>query len=179
MTLATAMYWTGMDPMTKTPLFVAKEWKDRKIQQALLQPHKPEHRAILHQYREEQKKRGAQPVQKKIPMHPALPRDAGWSPKNSSSTGVKPVYGQGKNPGLSRKGQHSDPRQGSEVGQSQASSAGPHPRGHSGQSQANSAGPRQSSNLGPRQASAAGPRQRSIVEPPRHKLGRKLHLDSR
>jgi uncharacterized radical SAM protein YgiQ len=57
MTLATAMYWTGIDPMTKTPLFVAKEWKDRKIQQALLQPHKPGHREILAEYRRDQRRR--------------------------------------------------------------------------------------------------------------------------
>lgn len=57
MTLATAMYWTGIDPMTKQPLFVAKEWKDRKIQQALLQPHRPEHREILRNYRSTERKR--------------------------------------------------------------------------------------------------------------------------
>ncbi|MDR3606045.1 MAG: YgiQ family radical SAM protein [Oligoflexia bacterium] len=51
MTLATAMYWTGIDPMTKKQLFVAKETKDRKIQQALLQPHKPGSREILQRYR--------------------------------------------------------------------------------------------------------------------------------
>ena len=51
MTLATAMYWSSTDPATRTPLFVAKEWKDKKIQQALLQPHKPNHREILRQYR--------------------------------------------------------------------------------------------------------------------------------
>ncbi len=59
MTLATAMYWTGIDPMTKTPLFVAKEWKDRKIQQALLQPHKPEHKQILIDYQRDKTKKGA------------------------------------------------------------------------------------------------------------------------
>jgi uncharacterized radical SAM protein YgiQ len=52
MTLATAMYWTGIDPMSKKDLYVAKDWKDRKIQQALLQPHKPEHREILREYRQ-------------------------------------------------------------------------------------------------------------------------------
>ncbi len=57
MTLATAMYWTGIDPMTKKELFVAKEWNDRKIQQALLQPHKPEHREILRRYRQQQRRR--------------------------------------------------------------------------------------------------------------------------
>ncbi len=51
MTLATAMYWSGIDPMSRQPLFVAKEWKDRKIQQALLQPNKPGHREILQRYR--------------------------------------------------------------------------------------------------------------------------------
>ncbi len=51
MTLATAMYWTGIDPMTKKQLFVAKSWEDRKLQQALLQPNKPEHKQILANYR--------------------------------------------------------------------------------------------------------------------------------
>jgi uncharacterized radical SAM protein YgiQ len=55
MTLATAMYWSGVDPMSMKPLFVAKDWKDRKIQQALLQPHKPEHREILRSYRQKQR----------------------------------------------------------------------------------------------------------------------------
>ena len=59
MTLATAMYWTGYDPASMKPLFVAKEWKDRKIQQALLQPHKPEHREILHGYRRHQRLKAA------------------------------------------------------------------------------------------------------------------------
>jgi hypothetical protein len=45
------MYWSGIDPMTKKQLYVAKEWKDRKIQQAMLQPHKPGHREILQKYR--------------------------------------------------------------------------------------------------------------------------------
>ncbi|MEW6055306.1 MAG: YgiQ family radical SAM protein [Bdellovibrionota bacterium] len=60
MTLATAMYWTGIDPMTKKPLFVAKEWRDRKIQQALLQPHKPEHKKILADYRSLQRRRAVE-----------------------------------------------------------------------------------------------------------------------
>lgn len=92
MTLATAMYWTGIDPMTKTPLFVAKEQKDRKIQQALLQPHKPQHKEILADYQRERRRAGhahrttapiagpaksgqvmtTQSTQGKIPMHPTL-----------------------------------------------------------------------------------------------------------
>ena len=58
MTLATAMYWTGLNPMSMKPLFVAKEWKDRKIQQALLQPQKPGHREILREYEREKRKAG-------------------------------------------------------------------------------------------------------------------------
>lgn len=58
MTLATAMYWTGLNPMNMKPLFVAKEWKDRKIQQALLQPHKPEHKEILREYERAKRKAG-------------------------------------------------------------------------------------------------------------------------
>ena len=57
MTLATAMYWTGLNPMGMKPLYVAKTWDDRKIQQALLQPKKPEHREILRKY--ERDKRNA------------------------------------------------------------------------------------------------------------------------
>lgn len=58
MTLATAMYWTGIDPMSKSALFVAKDWKDRKLQQALLQPHKPEHKEIIRRYRQDVRKQG-------------------------------------------------------------------------------------------------------------------------
>ena len=50
MTLATAMYWTGIDPMSKRPLFVAKDRKDRKIQAALLQPKKKENVGIVRRY---------------------------------------------------------------------------------------------------------------------------------
>ncbi len=51
MTLATAMYYTGIDPMTKKELFVAKAWKDRRLQQSLLQPHKPQNAEFLRRYR--------------------------------------------------------------------------------------------------------------------------------
>jgi len=50
MTLATAMYWTGIDPMSKRPLFVAKDRMDRKIQAALLQPKKKENVGIVRRY---------------------------------------------------------------------------------------------------------------------------------
>ncbi len=65
MTLATAMYWTGIDPMSKKQLYVAKDWKDRKIQQALLQPQKPENREILREYREKSGRAEAAGGQKK------------------------------------------------------------------------------------------------------------------
>jgi uncharacterized radical SAM protein YgiQ len=57
MTLATAMYWSGVNPMSMKPLFVAKDYKDRKIQQALLQRHKPEHKEILKEYEREKRQR--------------------------------------------------------------------------------------------------------------------------
>lgn len=71
MTLATAMYWTGIDPMSKKDLFVAKEWKDKKIQQALLQPHKPGNREILQSYRQKRSEIKRPPEPKKI-MGPAI-----------------------------------------------------------------------------------------------------------
>ncbi len=38
--------------MSGETLYVAKDWKDRKLQQALLQSHKPEHQEILREYQE-------------------------------------------------------------------------------------------------------------------------------
>jgi uncharacterized radical SAM protein YgiQ len=40
--IATALYWTGIDPFTKKPVKVAKGLKDRKMQRALMQFFKPE-----------------------------------------------------------------------------------------------------------------------------------------
>lgn len=40
--VATAMYYTGVDPFTLKPVYIAKQLKDRKLQRALLQFFKPE-----------------------------------------------------------------------------------------------------------------------------------------
>jgi uncharacterized radical SAM protein YgiQ len=40
--VATAMYYTGIDPFTKKPVYIAKQLKDRKLQRALMQFFKPE-----------------------------------------------------------------------------------------------------------------------------------------
>ena len=40
--IATALYWTGIDPFTKEEVYVAKGLRDRKIQRALMQFFKPE-----------------------------------------------------------------------------------------------------------------------------------------
>ncbi|HTN75433.1 MAG TPA: YgiQ family radical SAM protein [Pirellulaceae bacterium] len=40
--VATAMYYTGLDPFTKKPVHIARQLKDRKLQRALLQFFKPE-----------------------------------------------------------------------------------------------------------------------------------------
>ena len=42
MDVATAMYYTGIDPFTKKPVAVARHLRDRKLQRALLQFFKPE-----------------------------------------------------------------------------------------------------------------------------------------
>ena len=42
MDVATAMYYTGLDPFTKQPVHIAKQLRDRKLQRALLQFFKPE-----------------------------------------------------------------------------------------------------------------------------------------
>ena len=40
--VATCMYYTGMDPFTKKPIYIAKSLRDRKMQRALMQFFKPE-----------------------------------------------------------------------------------------------------------------------------------------
>lgn len=40
--VATAMYYTGVDPFTKKPVYIAKHLRDRKLQRALMQFFKPE-----------------------------------------------------------------------------------------------------------------------------------------
>jgi uncharacterized radical SAM protein YgiQ len=42
MDVATAMYWTGLDPMTMKPVTIARNLRDRRMQRALLQFFKPE-----------------------------------------------------------------------------------------------------------------------------------------
>jgi uncharacterized radical SAM protein YgiQ len=42
MDVATAMYYTGIDPFTKKPVHVARHLRDRKLQRALMQFFKPE-----------------------------------------------------------------------------------------------------------------------------------------
>jgi len=41
-TIATCMYYTGIDPFTKRPVQVAQHMRDRKMQRALMQFFKPE-----------------------------------------------------------------------------------------------------------------------------------------
>jgi uncharacterized radical SAM protein YgiQ len=42
MDVASAMYYTGIDPFTRKPVYIAKHLRDRKLQRALLQFFKPE-----------------------------------------------------------------------------------------------------------------------------------------
>jgi uncharacterized radical SAM protein YgiQ len=85
MTLATAMYWTGIDPMSKAELYVAKEFKDRKLQQAMLQRHKPGNRVLLEKYQTQKNATG------KIIQ------------RNKPATGPKPaIIGKPGQPGLTR-----------------------------------------------------------------------------
>ncbi len=46
-TLSTAMYYTGIDPRTMKPVYVAKTPEDKAMQRALLQWRKPENRRII------------------------------------------------------------------------------------------------------------------------------------
>lgn len=45
--LSTAMYWTGVDPLTGRPVHVARGARERSLQRALLQYSKPENRKLV------------------------------------------------------------------------------------------------------------------------------------
>src|SRR5947209_18621195 len=40
--IATSVYYTGIDPFTKKPVYIARQLRDRKLQRALMQFFKPE-----------------------------------------------------------------------------------------------------------------------------------------
>lgn len=46
-TIATAMYYTGLDPFTLQPVYVAKSKRERRLQRALLQAYKKENRPLV------------------------------------------------------------------------------------------------------------------------------------
>jgi uncharacterized radical SAM protein YgiQ len=46
-TLSTAMYWTGVDPLTASPVHIARGARERAVQRALLQFRKPENRELV------------------------------------------------------------------------------------------------------------------------------------
>ena len=47
MELATSIYFTGLDPFTLEPVYVAKKETERRMQRALLQYYKPENRGLI------------------------------------------------------------------------------------------------------------------------------------
>ena len=46
-TMATCMYYTGIDPMTMKPVYVAKDIEEKKMQRALMHYNKPENRGTV------------------------------------------------------------------------------------------------------------------------------------
>lgn len=46
-TMATAMYYTGIDPMTMKPVYVARDMEEKKMQRALMHYNKPENRGTV------------------------------------------------------------------------------------------------------------------------------------
>jgi uncharacterized radical SAM protein YgiQ len=57
MTLATAMFWSGIDPASKKPLYIAKDSRARALHQALLQPHKPGNEKLVKDYKSRKRMR--------------------------------------------------------------------------------------------------------------------------
>ncbi len=164
MTLATAMYWTGIDPMTKEALYVAKDWKDRKIQQALLQPHKEGNREILQKYR--------------IEKHRA--EIAGGKKRDNGTCDPRtPLALQAQNRGKisARPGQDA----GSTMGRGDGGNRFRNPNAPKGFYTQPGQIEIEPSHIpqGLRRGKASKPNGRSLVEPPKDKMGRKLLLDTR
>ena len=87
-TLATAMYYSGYDPRTLKPVFVAKTSEEKKLQRALLQAHIPENRyAVI----EALKKAGREDLIGSAPgcIITANARDKAWSGKDGKKTDVR------------------------------------------------------------------------------------------
>lgn len=57
MTLASAMYWSGLDPATRKEIYVPRNKEDRLIQQALLQSHRPAHQKTLADFKNRKQKK--------------------------------------------------------------------------------------------------------------------------
>jgi uncharacterized radical SAM protein YgiQ len=87
--VATAMYYTGIDPFTKEPVFVARHLGDRKLQRALMQFFKPENyvevrRALLEAGRADLIGEGCDAL---IPSRP--PREAILRRREDANAGIR------------------------------------------------------------------------------------------
>jgi uncharacterized radical SAM protein YgiQ len=92
MDVATAMYYTGIDPFTKKPVYVARHLSDRKLQRALMQFFKPEN---YFEVREALRRAGRQDLIGSdcdclIPSQP--PREAIKKRRSDANAGMRGEY---------------------------------------------------------------------------------------
>jgi uncharacterized radical SAM protein YgiQ len=108
--VATAMYYTGLDPFTKKPVHVARQLRDRKLQRALMQFFKPEN---YFEVREALRQAGRQDLIGSgcdclIPATP--PREAIEARRTDANTRFRGDYVHSPSDGKKKKGKRKESR---------------------------------------------------------------------
>jgi uncharacterized radical SAM protein YgiQ len=109
--VATAMYYTGIDPFTKKPVHIAKKLKDRKFQRALMQFFKPENyfevrKALLEADRDDLIGKGRQCLIPETPPKEAYDQRRQDANKRFRGDYVHTIPGGGMKKGKQKKSRH-------------------------------------------------------------------------
>ncbi len=110
--VATAMYYTGIDPFTKQPVYIARQLRDRKMQRALMQFFKPENYFEVRQALQEAGRQDliGEGCDCLIPATP--PRDAMLRRREDANTRFRGEYVHGDTaPDKRKKGRQKESRQ--------------------------------------------------------------------
>ena len=100
-TMSTCMYYTGVDPRTMEPIYVARDPHEKAMQRALIQYRKPENYKLVREALEKAGRRDLIGYTKHCLIRPVPPRPGETSANGGHGTGKKggkPHGGAGKGP---------------------------------------------------------------------------------
>ena len=120
--IATSMYYTGLDPFTKKPVYIAKALSDRKLQRALMQFFKPENYFEVREALQQAKRTDliGDGCDSLIPSRP--PREAMETRRREANDRFRGDYvhtipaAEGSSPNTQRKLPKKEQREGAETG---------------------------------------------------------------